>query len=438
MNAELTAKPSHLGLWWLPEHDNDALGGMLSWSESKGLSLETIGSFSDDMAGGRIVRWPVLHGLVHEVGQLTLRNCLRTRLRHGPFDADGAFFSDERYVASMALTHRHFPSEADMVFSRIRLVLSRLADWTVGCNIPVAQGRAKTAAGTEPQARMVSGDIPGGRVALAQLPYTKYSWHKTTRGHKTALCVDLVQPLHIDGWLRLYVNPLQDLLTLATDEPNRVEDVRFDDISVFATEMPEHPPALPVGVLFQSSHPGVRAEEPMHPLSMLLRFDHLPHDFERSLNNWFAASERHESTLNLYFSAVHSPDMFAEQRFLSIVQAAETYHRQKYGKNYTLKDRVRLLVDRYRQELGPIIADSLRFAVRVYDTRNYFTHYETGKRERAAHGRELHLLTQRVAYVVRACLLSELGFDDRAAGGVFANFRHFKFIADEVAATGGP
>lgn len=175
----------------------------------------------------------------------------------------------------------------------------------------------------------------------------------------------------------------------------------------------------------------------MHPLFMLLKYRDLPGGLDRAPNNWLKASRTYESTFNLYFSALHPPGMFAEQRYLSMVQAAEAYHKQKYGKRTDLKQRIQQLTCRFGESLRPLVGDPLGFAVRVYNTRNYYAHYDSRNREKSASGYELHLLTQHMSYLVRACLLAELGFDDSAIGNLFRNSRQFKFVADETAAFAG-
>ena len=55
--------------------------------------------------------------------------------------------------------------------------------------------------------------------------------------------------------------------------------------------------------------------------------------------------------------------------------------------------------------------ERMGFVGKVVDTRNYLTHYDEGKKETAAVGRELYGLTERLRSILEACLLREVGFE---------------------------
>jgi hypothetical protein len=56
----------------------------------------------------------------------------------------------------------------------------------------------------------------------------------------------------------------------------------------------------------------------------------------------------------------------------------------------------------------------------VADTRNYYTHYSAYLQDRAAHGFDVVVMTKQLWWVVRACLLREMGFDEAKSIDLFS------------------
>ena len=177
---------------------------------------------------------------------------------------------------------------------------------------------------------------------------------------------------------------------------------------------------------------------------------------EKFLGNWISKAELIKPVYDLYFSTLYNPSVYQEFKFLSLVQAIETYHRQIYGgkfqpddvfKNGLYKGLVSAIPDdvdedfrislergklKYANEyslrkrlklLGEHLTDNINisflkdkelrsiFADKVADTRNYFTHYPPELKDRAAKsGQELRDLIQKLRLVLQICFLEELGF----------------------------
>lgn len=57
-------------------------------------------------------------------------------------------------------------------------------------------------------------------------------------------------------------------------------------------------------------------------------------DFGELLENWYDLSIDLDSVLDLYFSDVFNSDMHANNRFLTLTQALESYHRETHAGLY--------------------------------------------------------------------------------------------------------
>lgn len=174
--------------------------------------------------------------------------------------------------------------------------------------------------------------------------------------------------------------------------------------------------------------------------------------FDVFLRNWFKQAKPSElkPTHDLYFGTLYIPLMYRESHFLSLAQAAESFHRRKYRGKYlsdkdykeipdvlvnaiplavkkyfknslenklkysnefSLRKRLKEIFDEYQHEIpGVFIKNKGAFIDNVVDTINYLTHYDKDLKERAASGNAIFHLTQELKTLLEICLLRELGF----------------------------
>lgn len=81
----------------------------------------------------------------------------------------------------------------------------------------------------------------------------------------------------------------------------------------------------------------------------------------------------------------------------------------------SLLDQVRRVLDSFGGEVlrfCGIPEDHEEFAKTVRDTRNYFTHFSSDRPARVPDGKALIVLQHRVWFLLRACLLRDMGFDE--------------------------
>lgn len=67
---------------------------------------------------------------------------------------------------------------------------------------------------------------------------------------------------------------------------------------------------------------------------MLFSYSDIDDYFENCLKNWFNKKEDLEPVYRLYFGTMYNPSMFLQNKFLSLIQALESYHRRIYGGKY--------------------------------------------------------------------------------------------------------
>ncbi len=266
--------------------------------------------------------------------------------------------------------------------------------------------------------------------------------------------VDVEGPLEsvIAEWMR----PLQNLLTLAVDLPNTFTRVLFKSTSgetnredelieaIFATDVPAPPRRAP------TTH------------DMLFAYPDIAADFQKLLSGWYRVQSDLVHVCNLYFSTRQQPG-FLEERFLALVRAVEVYDRLVHGNAVrpraehraivrgivgstasehqawlreklafsnepTLRTRLTRLLAIVSEVMAPIVGDLDKFAALVADTRNYYTHYDSALRGKAATSRDLFRTCQRLSTLIAALLLARTGTDPAVLVGLFSKNQSWLYL----------
>ena len=102
----------------------------------------------------------------------------------------------------------------------------------------------------------------------------------------------------------------------------------------------------------------------------------------------------------------------------------------EYANEPSLRRRVKELLDHTRPAIPDLIPDRSSFANTVVNTRNYYVHYDPGLRDAAAQGVDLYWLTQKVDFVLLACLLLEMGFSADRCAYLFRRNQRCQFLAN--------
>ncbi|NEP78414.1 MAG: hypothetical protein F6K39_09625 [Okeania sp. SIO3B3] len=174
-----------------------------------------------------------------------------------------------------------------------------------------------------------------------------------------------------------------------------------------------------------------------------------------TLERWFDSWEELASIFNLFFSIRYKPDMYLQNKFINLVQAAESYHRRKYNRrtdkqnlpddeyekkrlavldcldNLTNEEYKKWAKDKFQNDgltlkqrlidltkLIPDITNQLindedqeLFCAEIAATRNDFVHDKKTKNKKSAKSEELPDLIESLSFILQACFLAkELGF----------------------------
>src|SRR5215211_1661900 len=148
----------------------------------------------------------------------------------------------------------------------------------------------------------------------------------------------------------------------------------------------------------------------------LLFFEELKdsNQLENYMDKWFEISERFKPVFDLYFGVMYNPKMYTEFQFLGLAQALESYHRiAKAQKRKWFFKRAKEVYEYYSEVAAVYFKfnDKERFATKVKDARNYFSHWSENLGNKVVQEKDLRLLTKDLQLLLQLCLMTEFGFD---------------------------
>jgi len=349
-----------LGMFWLPAHPEDALSGRLRFEVADSIRLSLVGCFDNHPQEDE----PIV-GLV-DGKAVTLRRWFETSRR-----VPSGGVAETSYLANEIFVGHHF-DKSKVEFQAAFVSLRGLAAW-VGRTGIVQQEPADRVPNNQSY-RIRFDPLPSqthefsrGRVVL------RYRWQ---RGG------DHLQGVFVRDWpeigieynevqdftsIQNDISRLQNLLGLCLDSPATVERlaVRHPDIremmlsgedTGFAKEIEFRAPLLRP----PDSTTHAKSDWPR----MLLTFDEL--GGLATIARWLDRSVIFQEALNSLMSVKHARQIYAENRFLNIIHAAEGFHQVTQGGSYMPEEEYAVLLKLHfantPHEHQAWLMDKLKFA----------------------------------------------------------------------------
>lgn len=432
------------GRWWIPNSPDDKQRGtFILDAEECALVLDQ--SFAmlptpePDPSGVvaydsifKTVLEPIVHGLDDEGQAYSLLDCST----HRP--AITGEVTNTRNGVYAALIGAHLTTES-LAFDQVRITFSHFLDWTTWLGLQVARTANdaevlfELRAGTK---RHRSYRLPDATVHVEERRRYKQDVRHFSVEQEAQFTVDLSSP---EDWLQIaqkYITPLNDLLSLAMLAPSAFEEVMV--------HVPGDRPDFVHRLMFRSVH--MRRKAPtqrLHPMDMLFTLNDTPTS-DDLVASWFRLHKSQKHVIQQLLASQYAPFEWAENTFLEICRAADAFSRSKFKEQPHTQNQIDGLVkvlgqvndselldyairvikggnhlsqqDQLRRLLshsGPVGTDVLsampHFVKVVSDIRNGITHPSSKGNPGAVYR---HRIEQAVRWVIRACLLKELGFDD--------------------------
>jgi hypothetical protein len=145
------------------------------------------------------------------------------------------------------------------------------------------------------------------------------------------------------------------------------------------------------------------------------------------VRDWFIRADRLEQARFLHCETLRRLQTPIRLKFLQTMQALEAYHRLKYGNEFSLRKRVRGLVESHGVSLG-----ELHLPVgEMVDARNYLTHPGGSSGQSEPDSVELHIMADYAQALTEACLLAEIGLPEAKAAELLGRDEQYKSAQEE-------
>lgn len=182
----------------------------------------------------------------------------------------------------------------------------------------------------------------------------------------------------------------------------------------------------------------------------LIRYNDIKNIFPNVIKNWFELYRKLEPVFILMLYSFRHKNKFSVDKFMDIVRALESYHRNthnnqriqeeeyslkvkeilamvtlekaelewlesrlKYGNEPNLNFRLKELVKEHQNAyVKEHITDTKKFGINVVDSRNYYTHYDRSLEDKALKGKELFIITQKLMGILYSCILRQIGLEN--------------------------
>lgn len=105
--------------------------------------------------------------------------------------------------------------------------------------------------------------------------------------------------------------------------------------------------------------------------------------------------------------------------------------RLMHGNEINLGKRLKRIIEPFKDKLGNSTNRS-RLLRKIVDTRNYLTHYNEDLKSKAAHGRDLWVLCQKMEIIFQLHFLKVIGFSNEEIDSVVENCYPLKRKINEI------
>jgi hypothetical protein len=415
------------GIWWLPEAPDTGVHGTLRYSDDEGAELSLFGTLSVPGHGLGGKKIPLILGSVYESPfgrKVTLKDCW-VKAANTSIGVPGT--SRETYHVNRLFVGDHLGKPEDFFFDELEIVLSGLDAWSWGYtgfddlqpfSEPHRYGWTVRWLSPEP----ISGPIPGGVLTLSAGSNASVGRRARSIAEKVTLGVSL-NPACSDTDLEAnYVYPLQNLMTLATDQPNAVVECRLrrpgsrNDIVALAARV------------FSDEH---KASD-LYPHKMIFSLEDVRDRVPDLVSRWLGVSARFKRSLPLYFGIQYKPDTFIDIKFLVVVQSLEAFQRERLAfRNESAPSQGGELLRQLLKEhaaIKPLFGDTGSVVAELVKYRDYVINRDSDLAESPTFGRDVYFMTQKLMFLMKACLLTELGFPVEQQAALFQRNQQYVYL----------
>ncbi|MFJ7968565.1 hypothetical protein [Streptomyces sp. NPDC096324] len=397
------------GLWWLPDHEDQKVAGILSHSPDSGSELRLIGSFTS-ARGSHDETYERIHGLA-DGKQYHLEDCYQKSYKGSLFSPGG---ETEKIHVHQVFRGVHYTEPDEPNADRVTVNLRYLTQWVGHQGITIQHHGIQEQEAGMPFASLQVHKQPDHTAKLSDGVSLKIQHrvgsapHTGTEQSLRESCVYSFEfPKLTSTSLAIeYASDMQDLVSIATGRVAEYDEFTFSHPDVaLGSDGSQH--RMPIG-FFTEWIPRDSSKKPgkIHPSDMFFTFDDL--GGIEGVAKWMETVNRHRSTLGRVMASRYRKGLFVEDRLFHRATAIEAFARARIGnKNVKLLGALKHCRELAGDPFSTLVGDSESWSVVAASNRNDIGHH-LGKRPDQGGGAK-YFLAESLYWLYILCMLRETG-----------------------------
>lgn len=423
-------KTEYKGSWWLPEKPSATITGSLRFESNGRITLELLGALTDTYAS-RSQSVPLILGHSIEGETITLYGCIQSDTSYGIEGVRTSSF----YIVGV-LIGAHFQRPEEIVFGRFAVTFPQLEDWVGTSGVSVDPSDRQTLVITKKSSFVATAGVRDAKISIGFWFTEHHGKGEVSVKYIPYISIEMTREVQLRTFLDLLYH-LRNFFAFAVCHPVYPELIDGFTEVVKVTLSDGKSFCCPIKIVYSGVNWGV-SHDSVNRRGMLFELGSVRGQLESLLKNWFDKIELLEPVYDMYFGTLYNSHMFLQQKFLSLIQGVESYHRRVFDgyesppeqHKKRLQDIIKVVPDEYKNWLQNQLSDSnelslkkrLEELVRTYsflgfdaesveklkNARNYLTHFDENKKQ-YARADELFTLTRKLRALTESILLTELG-----------------------------
>lgn len=430
------------GAWWLPATPTERISGDLKFSQDEGGILELRGMFASVEDFGPPI--PIILGADMNGKVYTLRSSIMIGSTY-------SLIPTTKFKSQEIFEGVHASADSELVFDSMIAELSYLFEWANRHGTTFQTTTGGTSKLIYEQPPDVDVKVDEALVSIAFGARVKNHLQHSCITESASFFVKPKEPLHFTTFKDEFAFYLLNFINFASGLRNSFESVRFEVLG----ESPKS-----VSCYYQQVGFAKRKEK-FERQSMLMNLDAVGDRLDTILTKWFDFVRSIPAVLGLFFRDRAHGNITLEVRLLTLVQALEKYHRDRfvsvvvpkdvygpvkrrllkicppslkerivrclqYGSEKTLRERLSELVVTREDILQPLVGNIDRFVSCATDSRNYYTHFSPRLEKRKLEPQALIALVEVLWILLESCLLSEVGVSVGEQSALFDSYSRYQ------------
>lgn len=390
------------GYFWLPSTPENKVLGTVSISDGGDIEVELVG----DIEGERlfpVFKFERIIGYLENGGAITLENC---RCRNKTQSLGSGFFSRALLHVDTVLIGNAYVENEIVSFNEFQFSVEGIDEWIGISGIKVdnqfGEGQTSTIAYTPPTE--IEFNLNNGMKLAITFSWTLPAFHSSkeaTISQKIYLKLTSETEHSLNDFIAI-VRKITTFLCFAIDKTVSINHMTA------LSENAQH--NFPIKV-YSSTNPYSENEPKIDLHEMLFRYDDVKDKMETAINSWLKLYDEVEPAMNLYFSTKTGGQKYIEGKFVALAQGLEAYHWRISIDQASLRKKIECLIKPFEDIFGD--EDKRKEIVDgIIHTRNYLTHHEPAREQKAAKGLDMWSLNLKMEAIFQLNFLRVLGFTE--------------------------